>query len=289
MVIIDFCLAVLAAYGLDHYLLHKPKITPQIFIFIVLFGVLGFFAWKNSWVISLKNLVFPIGILISGLIVLKIPRFTVIALLVLTLVDLSRFFIKFESFSDSVYLFPDTKVTKFLQDQGKTDVFRVAALDDRIFPPNFATHYKIQMISGYDSLYLKNYANLIGGVSRIVSPKNPVLFDNLNVKYILTFDTLTVWNYKLVLEEGQTKVYENITALPRVSLPGGSAKITKYLPDEVVVMIQSQTGGQLVLRDIYYPDWWVTLDGQKQPIFQVDNLFRGVSVPAGNHEVIFKI
>ena len=43
----------------------------------------------------------------------------------------------------------------------------------------------------------------------------------------------------------------------------------------------------LVLHDLYYPGWEVTVDGEPQPILRTNLLFRGVEVPQGKHRVEF--
>lgn len=289
LVIVDFSLAVLAAYGLENFLQKRPPIFRPAVIFTAFFALLALAAWQNHWAVSFKNLLWPVAVFAAGLLAVKLPRGAVWAILLLTLIDLARFNSKFESFSSPDYLFPPTKITAFLVNQAKTDTFRIAALDDRIFPPNFATHYHLQMISNYDSYYLKNYASLVGGVSRLVTPKDLAQFDRMNVRYVLSFDPLTDSRYRLVLTEGKTKLYENLAAWPRVSLSSGQATIIKYQPDEVTIETQSSVSGTLVLRDLFYSGWKGTIDDQPTGIFPAEDVFRGISVPQGRHKVSFRI
>ncbi len=66
-----------------------------------------------------------------------------------------------------------------------------------------------------------------------------------------------------------------------------SAIITKYEPERVVVEIESKSDSFLILTDAYYPGWKATLNGEPAPIYKADLMFRGVAVPAGQHEVEF--
>ena len=230
--LVDFSMAILAAFGLNEFLKNR---SPKKIVVIV-FALLGFLscllisAKANNLAVSMRNLYLPIGLTLGfGLLLLsKSTKIIIAGILLITLFDLSRFAIKFESFSDPSYLYPATKALSFLQEKSKTDLFRVAAVDDRILPPNFSIMYKIQSISGYDPLYLRRYGLLItaieqgGGFNRIIVPKNysSKFFDLLNVKYILTLADIKLDKYKLVFQEGETRVYQNSSVLPRAFFVG---------------------------------------------------------------------
>jgi len=77
--------------------------------------------------------------------------------------------------------------------------------------------------------------------------------------------------------------------LPR--LPGGaitpnsSARITRYEPNRLQIETSSPTATVLVLSEILYPGWFVSVDGQPARIVVADYLLRGVALPAGEHRV----
>ncbi len=67
----------------------------------------------------------------------------------------------------------------------------------------------------------------------------------------------------------------------------GTATIVEYAAESVLVSTQSDRAGLLVLADAYYPGWEATVDGAPAAIEQVNGMFRGVFLPAGEHEVAF--
>jgi hypothetical protein len=71
-------------------------------------------------------------------------------------------------------------------------------------------------------------------------------------------------------------------------LGDGSATIREYLPNRVIVEVQTALPGYLVLTDIWFPGWKCTVNGSPAPILRADFLFRAVAVPAGKHEVCFQ-
>jgi hypothetical protein len=66
-----------------------------------------------------------------------------------------------------------------------------------------------------------------------------------------------------------------------------SARIVEYSVNDVTVEVESDRAGVLVLHDLYYPGWEVTVDGESRPLLRANLLFRGVEVPAGRHRVAF--
>jgi hypothetical protein len=68
----------------------------------------------------------------------------------------------------------------------------------------------------------------------------------------------------------------------------GLARIVSWRPDRIEIEVESQLGGMLVLHELYYPGWVAEIDGQPARILRADVLFRGVEVPAGRREVVFR-
>jgi uncharacterized membrane protein YfhO len=249
--LIVFSGALLSSFGLHNYLssLKVRSKNYSLFISIGIFTVIYIFigivtitkneslgsAIISNFQIAQKNLILPavlLGFLLMWILISQVLRrkfislFLVILLLVVTAFDLLRFGNKFLPFTQSSYLFPETKTTTFLQNHNEP--FRIASLNSEVMPENFLTKYKLQSIGGYDPLYLDWYARYIStgetngqnellNFNRIISPRNiqSPLINNLNVEYILSRDVMDTTQFKEVHQEGTTKVYKNINASPR--------------------------------------------------------------------------
>jgi len=57
--------------------------------------------------------------------------------------------------------------------------------------------------------------------------------------------------------------------------------------NSVDCVVVSTEAGELILRDLDYPCWSVTVDGLPAESLRIDNLFRGVRVDAGEHHVVW--
>lgn len=263
LVVVDFSLAVLAAMGCN-YLLESNNVRRRTMIILaglgVIFSILWFIAWKQGLAVSIRNMYFPTLILIlsGGLLLFWQERWRKVltaGLFLVVLIDLTRFAVKFLPFSPQEWLFPETKVTRFLEDRAKSDVFRIAPLDPRVMAQNFSTVYRIQSITGYDPLYLLSYGEFVVAMERglanfkppfyfdrIVGPQNinSPLFDLFGVKYVLTLNDLESPGYNKVFQEGETRVYENSKALPRAFF---------------VSKVTTVSDGQQAMEDMFDPSF----------------------------------
>ncbi len=124
-----------------------------------------------------------------------------------------------------------TPALEFLQ--ADPDLFRITTYgDDKTLQPNTAMLYGLADIRGYDSIIPRQYVEYM----RLVHPQGmlpynqiaPVpggspealdspLLDLLNVKYVVTTQTIERPGYTLAYE-GEVRIYENADALPRAFL-----------------------------------------------------------------------
>ncbi|REK21401.1 MAG: hypothetical protein DWQ45_00600 [Planctomycetota bacterium] len=66
------------------------------------------------------------------------------------------------------------------------------------------------------------------------------------------------------------------------------AEVIEYGPERIVAEVDSTTGGEVVLTDLDYPGWDVTVDDQEAESFRADGMFRGVSAPPGEHTIVWE-
>lgn len=271
--LVDFSLAVLAAFGFEHFLKNPKKSIAPLLILVTFFGFLWLFVFLGvrffsfvtieNIMIARRNLTLPtfLFLLASSFCVFTIffqkkknavVIFSIL-LIVMTLFDLLRFGTKFTSFTSSAYLFPQTSVTQFLQKQ--QGQFRIMTTDSRILPPNFSSMYKIQSVDGYDPIYLRRYGELIAasergksdinppfGFNRIITPHNygSKIMDLLNVKYVLSLSDIASDKFIKVFQEGKTQIYENKNVLPRVFFVNETVLVNKK-QDSINYMLNKNT------------------------------------------------
>lgn len=264
----NFALSILSALGLD-YLLSFAKnkrikyFSVPLFIIITILALVwlsiyfGRFLFDttvltNLRLITKRNLLLPTGlILLSSLLLIIYARFRykviIYLLILLSVFDLFRFGRKFISFSDISWFYPNTKIISYLQFQNQP--FRFMTTDRRLIPPNFSAMYQLEDVSGYDPLYLLNYAKLVqawtsnspninpGRFNRIITPQNYDSFitDLLNVKYILSLSDIKSEKLVLRLQEGETRLYENLAVIPRFFLVNKAIQ-TKDESEEIQLM-----------------------------------------------------
>jgi len=298
--ITDFCLSVLAALGFD-YFSKKIKKTNILYIFgvILLFFILlwSFVLFFHGNLISAENLsvakhnlILPSLIFLASLVIFLIIIFysqrekkkisntallsLVFIVIIISVFDLFRFGLKFETFAKKEYLYPETKITSFLKKQEQP--FRIMSLDSTIFPPNFSIMYKLQTLDGYDPLFLKRYGELMAamgrgeanisppfGFNRIITPQNASsrLVDFLNVKYVLSTIESDEPKLNLVFKNGNVFVYENTKVFPRAffvintKLVNSKQEAINVMFDEKILLSNVAVVENVGNKDIFKNDW----------------------------------
>ncbi len=70
----------------------------------------------------------------------------------------------------------------------------------------------------------------------------------------------------------------------------GSAEtvtVTKYEPQRVELNAYLERPGVVVLADVFYPGWSLTIDGQPAPVYRANRIMRSAALPSGKHTLIY--
>jgi hypothetical protein len=84
-------------------------------------------------------------------------------------------------------------------------------------------------------------------------------------------------------------VYLPPEAAPRRSGTSGAAtvQIDRMANTEVVIAVDADAPGWLILHDAWHPWWMATVNGAKAPVLRANGIFRAVAVGAGRSRVVF--
>jgi hypothetical protein len=69
--------------------------------------------------------------------------------------------------------------------------------------------------------------------------------------------------------------------------PGEAPRIVRYEPERVEIEVSLETPGFVILADVDYPGWQLTIDGRPAPILRANRLMRGAGVHAGEHRLVY--
>jgi hypothetical protein len=70
----------------------------------------------------------------------------------------------------------------------------------------------------------------------------------------------------------------------------GSSQITvsQYTTDQIVLDVQTETPGILIITNNYIPYWSASIDQNEVPVFPVNQAFQGVYISDGSHQVVLQ-
>ena len=70
--------------------------------------------------------------------------------------------------------------------------------------------------------------------------------------------------------------------------PAEVVTVTRDEPQRVELTAVLRSAGLVVVSDLYYPGWTLTVDGRPGEILRANRAMRGVTLPAGTHELVFR-
>jgi hypothetical protein len=68
---------------------------------------------------------------------------------------------------------------------------------------------------------------------------------------------------------------------------GESVRVVPTAPDRVELDAFLERPGIVVLADVFYPGWTLTIDGQAAPILRANRMMRGAAVASGRHRLVY--
>ncbi|MCC6189616.1 MAG: hypothetical protein IT318_11320 [Anaerolineales bacterium] len=108
----------------------------------------------------------------------------------------------------------------------------------------------------------------------------------LDVRFVAAEFPIAAPGFELVETFGATRIYANTQWAARAWAEGGTApSIAAWTPNRIVVAAEGP--GTLVLSEVAYPGWRVTIDGQAAALQVADGVWQAAVLPPGRHEVVF--
>jgi len=126
------------------------------------------------------------------------------------------------------------------------------------------------------------------------------------VTHLLTFEPLdlSAWPAELVVElldpvlngawgRGREPLYlyrlrdHRARAFFEGQTDGEAVHISRVGPHTCEIDVEDDRGGRLILLDLAYPGWTVSIDDQPAEATTFEDMFRAVDIPAGKHKVVW--
>ena len=321
----SFGMAILAGRGLDWVLTGDHELSKVKKVRLVIIGlmsaVLLFISgtWYLTGTISalmLGGFVLAFLTALWGLLSLarRLPR-NILALGWVLLVILDLMWI------DTRLLEVHPQATSLNERAGLTESLPGEVGSWRLYSPSYSLPYATavqrskEMADGINPLQLKSYRDYMASSTGFsaddysvtlppfpsgepVQPwgadLDPMMLGRLNIRYIVSeypIDTPGI-HFQDRLEG--VYVYRNEMARPRAWIEESSAgSSSSWRPVEWLewtpnrITIRARGPGLLVLSEVDYPGWMISVDGIQTEGHPVDRLLRGVTILPGDHEVVF--
>lgn len=215
--------------------------------------------------------------------------------------------------------FEVTPPVRYLQNQN--GIFRV--WDEGLLPGNFGMVWGLEETGGISPLRLQRYQDLVNAlpeekvrwllnVHYVFSKESALPDGELIAEYSDPEQDLFLYRirepgqaaymvYAAQIEPDDQKARQRLAAAdfdprrqailaqdPGMVLVGsgqGTVRFVERLPGRLVLEVQTDADGVLVLSEVYYPGWQARVDGQKASLLRANTVLRAIPLRAGAHQV----
>lgn len=175
--------------------------------------------------------------------------------------------------------------------------YRVLDLTVNVFNDSHPSYWH-KNIGGYSPAKMQIYQEYIenhlqGEISAVNNAVNRAVQNAASMEDIskaLPFcKGLSKLNCRYIIIDGSMPPVQYPYACGAAWFAEGDDKIemTQYSPNSLSYKYSSESGGKVVMSEVYYPKGWHAYldDGTELPVSMSDELFRSVEVPAGEHQI----
>ncbi len=297
--------------GINNYSFNRLFFLSPVFIFVILFSLGSFLLTKELSI----NFVWPIIAFSSGFLLIFLllnnthnSLFLANILILVLVIDL--FFVNYSSLRFESSVAVNNKSSELIRKLSKIPA------NFRVYTPSYSVsqeqgaYWNIHQVNGVDPLQLQQYVNYFEQVSGIsidnysvtlppfengnpeldnygICPKREKLQELNTIFVVSAFDLLdcNLGTSEFISNQYVYKIEEdNYLWFQECPQSENKYTIKKYSPNEIILDIES-CGGILQISEINYPGWKIFIDGQ-QVALDSKSLFRSVSVPEGQHELL---
>jgi len=327
LLLFGFSAAILAGFGMSHVrrklFMENMKAAERVIAATLLIGFLvavaALLPVYTFVAVRIGMAVLGVLLLASGLIVyarykkrLNGRLFSITAT-AFTLLNLWLFHMPFIDTNPVSEIYASEPYIQYLQQNARGS--RVYDPED-IVTKNRLMEMGIAEINGYEATVLNHYADFLGDNTgrtgtnyKSVSAGSGIeelgiKLNLLNVKYVLSRSELFINGFEPAYSDSSVNIYRNIDALPRAFMvdniemadPGqdfaafaetGEVENTGYSARAISMQVSTTQPGFLLLSEVWYPAWQVSVDGQSSEVLKAFDALMAVALQPGTHTVEF--
>jgi len=266
--------------------------------------------------IAIRNTIPTLGIATGILTIFSLkPKKTLFFTMIIFITTAELFYYnwKYIPLTKKDFVYPQTEIIKYLKE--KSGLGRVESERGPLLPANTWVYYRLHSISGYEPLASERYVNFYqkniskqeyanpSRYSTMTNNYDAELLGKLSVKYLLSLEydeemeiakhgknfsrAINTNDWKEAYDYGSVRILENKKYKERARIENqkgkivGSATISRYSPNEVIIRFSSPENANLVLTDSYSEDWKAQINNRQSPVERYLDVFRAVKIPEG--------